>query len=673
VTKRLLLLSCLLLFLAAAGTISRIPAPAFPALEYSFQLLDRNGRILRRMTTDDGYWRLPVKLEQVDPGFIRLLLAYEDQRFMEHSGVDFLALIRASKQLLFQGKIVSGASTLTMQTVRLLQPKPRTLLNKLTEIVQALKLERHTSKQQILQRYLTLAPYGGNLQGIRAATLAYFGKEPNHLNLSEIALLVALPQSPESRRPDRHPQAARKARDFVLNRLFSKNLIRQSDMDLAMQQPIPVQRQATPFHAAHLADRLHRSGLKSTITTTLDKRLQLQLEQLAGQQTDLGTGESLAVLVVSNQTRQILAQLGSGDYLHQSQIDLTRAIRSPGSTLKPFIYGLGFEIQIMHPETRVADTAYRNATYNPKNFSGNYRGTVNLRQALQQSLNIPAVKALQAITPQRLIQRFHDLGITLHLPRGEDGGLSVALGGTGITLENLTALYAAIARQGSYLPLSTRTDRNSSAGQLLSPAAAWYVDDILKDTPAPKGFRRNRNIRYKTGTSYGFRDAWSIGYDDNYTVGVWVGRPDGSAGNERTGGNSAAPLLFQVFELLPKPPDRRISETPEAVITRTWQFLPKSLQWLGTPVQGAGDNHPHILFPVDGSTLALKDNQPLILKAGGGTPPYYWLINGLPLDSHSGQQQQWHPDTPGQVDITLIDDEGDSDAIDVWLKINKGE
>lgn len=620
------------------------------------------------MTTADGYWRLPAEPERIDPDFITLLLAYEDQRFMTHPGVDVLALLRASKQLLLQGKVVSGASTLTMQTVRLMQPKPRTLLNKLTEIVQALKLERKYSKHQILQQYLTLAPYGGNLQGIRAAALAYFGKEPRHLNLSETALLIALPQSPESRRPDRHPKTAAQARDYVLTRLFRQSLIDQSSMELAMEQPIPTGRKATPFHAPHLADRLHQSRPDHVVVTTLDKHLQLQLEQLASQQTDLGAGESLAVLVVSNQTRQILAQLGSGDYLQQSQIDLTRAIRSPGSTLKPFIYGLGFEKQIMHPETRVADIAYRNASYNPKNYGGDFQGTVSLRQALQKSLNIPAVKALQAITPQRLIRRFHDLGITLHLPKGEKGGLSIALGGTGITLENLTALYAAIAQQGVYLPLSSQTDSTSRTGELLSPSAAWYVDDILKDTPAPRGFRRNRTIRYKTGTSYGFRDAWSIGYDDNFTVGVWVGRPDGSAGNGRTGSNSAAPLLFQIFELLPQPQHQTNRKKPQGVIDEKWESLPKSLQWLGSGRQAGDNRYPHILFPVDNSTLLLRRQQPLILKARGGNPPYHWLINNQPLDAQPGQQQQWQPDTPGQVDITLIDNEGHSDSINIWLE-----
>ncbi len=652
-----------------AGWIISVPAPQLQPLEYSFQLLDHNGQVLRPMTTRDGYWRLPADLEAIDPNFVKLLLAYEDQRFWQHPGVDVLALLRASWQMLSRGEIVSGASTLSMQTVRLLQPKPRSFGNKMTEMVQALKLERHASKADILQYYLTRAPYGGNLQGIRAASLAYFGKEPKHLNLSEIALLIALPQAPESRRPDRHPVRARKARDFVLTRLLEKNLIDKTPMLLAMAQAVPSQRQPTPFHAPHLAERLHRSQKQHSIVTTLDKNLQIQLEQLA-QQTSLDEGESLAILVAANKDGRILALLGSGDYFEQSQIDLTQAIRSPGSTLKPFIYGLGFEKQLMHPETRVVDSSYRNATYHPKNYSGKYKGTVSLRQALQQSLNIPAVKALQAITPQRLIQRFHELGISLYLPKGADGGLSIALGGTGIRLHQLTALYSAIARQGKYLPLHTLPDTAPTPGRLLSPAAAWYVDDILKDTLAPKGFRRNRGIRYKTGTSYGFRDAWSIGYDENYTVGVWVGRPDGSAGNGRTGRNSAAPLLFQTFELLPRPATHTLPSKPGGVLDKKWAALPKSLQWLGAPDLSTDDEHPRIRFPVDGSTLTLKNKQPLVLKARGGIPPYHWLINGLPLPSQPGQQQQWSADSPGQVDITLIDDQGNSDAINIWLEIS---
>ncbi len=647
-----------------------VPSPPLDRLEYSFQLLDRVGRVLGRRLTRDGFWRLPANLDAIDSRYLDWLMACEDQRFWSHSGVDPWALVRALWQWISEGRVVSGASTLTMQTVRLLQPRPRTLVSKLVEMVQAVRLERVLDKREILELYLTLAPYGGNLQGIRAASLAYFGKEPRRLTPSEIALLIALPQSPETRRPDRHPEAARRARNFVLQRLYKKGLLDRQTLRVAQSRPVPSRGELRPFLAPHLTARLHRLHPdKNEVRTTLDARLQRRLRDLA-RRYRLLPGESLAVLVVENESGQVRAHLGSGDWLCQSQLDLTRAVRSPGSTLKPFIYGLGFETGKMHPETWVRDEKYRAGVFGPANYDRKFHGVVSLREALRRSLNIPAVKALRRIGVKPLLWRFNEVGVTLRLPPGQEPGLAVALGGAGIRLQDLVALYASLARGGRFRALSFEAGETHPEQKLLSPVAVWYLDNVLKEVPPPEGFANTRAIRYKTGTSYGFRDAWAIGYDARYTVGVWVGRPDGGASNGRTGANSAAPLLFTVFELLPaeEPAD---PEPPAGVILAGHAQLPRHLQWL-SPEQ-RGDDRPRIVFPPDESRLPWNESSIIVLKAQGGTRPYHWVIDGeiVPGGSLSGRVQ-WKPKGPGQARVVLIDGQGRRARVRLWLEARQG-
>ncbi len=656
-----------LLLLGAAAWLWWVPPPSVPRLDYSFELLDRHDRVLYRATSRDGYWRLPLDPGRVDPDFIRYLLAYEDQRFQRHPGVDPLALARALGQWVKAGRVVSGASTLTMQTVRLLHPRPRTLASKLVEMAQALKLESRLTKTEVLRLYLTLAPYGGNIQGLRAATLSYFGHEPDHLTLSQAALLIALPQAPEARRPDRHPQAARRARDHVLERLHAKGLISRQALAIALRQPVPRQRRPRPFLAPQLADRLRLAHPGAQrLQTTLDKTLQQRLERLAAHQIWLDQGETIAMLVVDNHSREVRALLGSADYLRHSRLDLTRAVRSPGSTLKPFIYGLGFELGLMHPETRVLDTSYRTGTYAPRNFDDRHHGAVTIRQALQRSLNIPAVKALDKIGVATLVQRLRRLGITLRTPRGKAPDLAIALGGTGLSLHQLVALYAALAQGGDFAPLRILPDDPQPHQRLLSPAAAWQVDDILKEVPPPDGFVNRRAIRFKSGTSYGYRDAWALGYDTDHTIGVWVGHPDGSAGADRTGTATAGPLLFQAFDLLP-PPAAAPRPRPRPPLARAEP--PAHLRWLD-PMPLTTDAQPplKISFPVDDSTLILRRNSPLILKAAGGRPPYRWLVNGEPLNANGWQPQaRWQPDGPGAVTVTLVDGKGAQRKVRLWI------
>ncbi|MDU9049603.1 MAG: penicillin-binding protein 1C [Candidatus Electrothrix sp. Rat3] len=673
-----------------------LPSPlpeAFPP-PCSTKVVDRDGKLLRLFTTKDGYWRLHAHMQSkngntaVDPQFIRLLLACEDKRFWSHHGVDPFAMSRAFFQFITQGRVVSGASTITMQTVRLLRPHPRTLWGKLFEMIQALRLEQRLSKQEILETYLTLTPYGGNIEGIEAACRFYFQKNAARITPSQAALLISLPQSPERRRPDRQHAQAVAARNRFLHRLYDEGLLTAEQVQLGLEQAIPDKRSPTPFLAPHLSQRLaSRYPDQEEIRTSLVRPLQEQLEAIVQQvQERFGADgqKTLAVLVVDNQGRRVLAHAGSGNFWSNG-IDLTRARRSPGSALKPFIYGLAFEQGFLHPETRILDRPTRFGSYGPGNFDGRYRGWISVREALQRSLNLPAVQVLERISPQRLLSRFAGLGLAVDPDRPP--GLSLALGGTAASLEELTGLYAALADRGQFRPLSYSPDTPVPSGQkMLSKAATWYVDDILRTRPprsgvVHKGVQGSR-IRYKTGTSYGYRDAWALGYTPGgHTVGVWIGRPDWGYGKETTGANSAVPVLFRVFAALStmqelqgeqgkKGDVKRIhNRIPAEVLLVRHDQLPVHLQWFSrTAGPGQAANKPRIYFPVDGSTMQLEKEPLLALKSQGGIPPFHWLINGRPLGrEHREAITSYTPQGPGLTQITLVDSRGKRDTVSVWL------
>ena len=446
--------------------------------DVSTTVLDRNDKLLRAFTTGSGHWRLPVEPGDVDPRYLAMLKAFEDRRFDSHGGIDPQAFLRASFQMLRHGRIVSGGSTLTMQTARLIAqaqekcdavvrkslcqsktgPKARSGATKLRQIVRAIQLERQLNKQQILALYLRLAPFGGNMEGVRAASLAYFGKEPRRLSAGEAALLVAIPQSPETRRPDRSPLAARKARDRVLARAFAAKVITQAELTRAKAEPIPLIRREFPKFAPHLAEAERARAPQEVVhRTTLDRDLQRGLEDLARDHTKaLGDKLSAAILVADHKTGEVLAHVGSAGYLDDARfgaIDMVNAIRSPGSTLKPIIYGLGFEAGLAHPETLIEDRPVRFGTYAPKNFDEEFHGTVTVREALSQSLNIPAVKMLNVVGPGKLYGRFVRFGLKPVLPGKTEPTIAIALGGIGMTLHDLATMYASLAQGGEAVSL----------------------------------------------------------------------------------------------------------------------------------------------------------------------------------------------------------------------------
>jgi penicillin-binding protein 1C len=696
----------LLLTGAAAGlvalhlTVSDVAHAPPPATDgsVSVAVLDRDDRLLRAFTTASGHWRLPVDPADVDPRYVAMLTAFEDQRFHHHGGVDGLALARAAVQLLTHGRIVSGGSTLTMQTARLVRgPQARGLGVKLGQIVDALRLERQIDKRRILARYLELAPFGGNMEGVRAAAIAYFGKEPWRLSAAEAALLVAIPQAPEARRPDRFPDAARRARDRVLARAEAAGILSAAERARAVLEPVPTVRRPFPQSAPHLAEAL-RTGDPAAIVhrTTLDRDLQTRLETLARDHVQmLGERLSAAIVVADHRTGEILARVGSAGYLDASRwgpIDMVDAVRSPGSTLKPLIYGLGFEAGLAHPETLIEDRPIRFGNYRPRNFDEDFHGTITVRDALARSLNIPAVKVLAATGPARLYARLRRAGTSPELPAGTEPTLAMALGGLGMTLHDLATLYAGLARGGEPIALThTRARRSVAIGpasrraaaairppRLLSQVAAWYVTDILRDAPPPAHARAGR-IPYKTGTSYGYRDAYAIGYDGRHVVAVWVGRPDSAATPGLLGRTAAAPLLFDAFARIspgraPTPP------APAGTVHASGADLPPPLKRFREPWADAAPTPtgpylttaPVISFPADRSEIDLADildGESLVLRAEGGALPLTWLVDDAAIPSEPFRRDvEWRPPGRGFVHVSVVDATGRADRVVVRLR-----
>ncbi|PPC87352.1 MAG: penicillin-binding protein 1C [Hyphomicrobium sp.] len=658
----------------------------------SVTVVDRNGKLLRPFTTADGRWRLPLETKDVDPHYLKMLMAFEDSRFYAHGGIDGQALVRAVVQAVMHGRLVSGGSTITMQVARLLSGvHERTAGGKLRQMIRARQLEQALSKDDILKLYLQLAPFGGNLEGVRAATLSYFGKEPRRLSMSEAALLVALPQSPEARRLDRHPKAAERARNRVLDSAVAAGVISLAEAERAKTETVPTGRKDFPKFAPHLTEtEVARDPTKIIHRLTLDRTLQASLETLASQQAQLqGEKLSAAIIVADHQNGEILAQVGSAGYLdasRQGAVDMTTAIRSPGSTLKPFIYGLSFEAGFAHPDTLIEDRPVRFGNYAPKNFDEDYHGTISIRDALSQSLNIPAVRALSRVGPGKLVGRFRRAGVMARFPDKSEPTLAMALGGTGMTLLDVTQLYAALARGGDAITLNNRMDARAqiaaqtrvksyvNARRLMSPVAAWYVSDILKDAPPPLNAKGGR-FAYKTGTSYGYRDAWAIGYDGRYVVAVWVGRPDGVSVPGMMGRTAAAPILFDAFQ--------RISEkrtplpgAPKGALTFAAADLPQPLKRWREPgddaVTGPFLSTPVLIsFPPDRSEIESSDldGEPMVLKADGGALPLTWLVDDAPItsDPHA-RETAWQPKGAGFTKVTVIDANGRVDRVSVRVK-----
>ncbi|UUJ43497.1 peptidoglycan glycosyltransferase PbpC [Pseudomonas extremaustralis] len=606
-------------------------------------VLAEDGTPLWRFADANGVWRYPVQTREVSPYYLDALLTYEDRWFYRHPGVNPLALVRASWQNLTGARVVSGGSTLSMQVARLLDPHSRTFLGKLRQLWRTAQLEWHLSKDEILNLYLNRAPFGGTLQGVAAASWAYLGKSPAQLTYAEAALLAVLPQAPSRLRPDRHPLRAQQARDKVLRRLGEFQVWPQSAVDEALQEPLLLAPRLEPSLAPLLARRLNRPDSPPLIRTTLDATLQRRLEDLLlGWRARLPEYTSAAILVVEEESMAVRAYLGSvdiNDAKRFGHVDMISALRSPGSTLKPFLYGMALDDGLIHSESLLQDVPRRYGDYRPGNFSMGFTGAVPASTALSSSLNLPAVQLLEAYGPKRFAAQMRIGGMPLALPALAEPNLALILGGAGSRLEDLVSGYSAFARGGKSATLRLQPDDGLRERPLLSPGAAWIVRRILSGQARPDRDPRAELVQrpvlaWKTGTSYGFRDAWAIGVGPRYLIGVWIGRPDGTPVPGQFGLASAAPLMLQVDDLLTNRDSQRGISAPVLPVPANVGVA--AICWpLGQPMNRSDPNcrRQRFAWTLDNTTppTLLALDQPLSV----GLMESVWVnARGLRVDAH---------------------------------------
>lgn len=564
----------ILLLLVALWLLDRLFPPPLPSGNDGFIVLARDGSPLRAWPGSDGAWRYPVTPAEVSPRYIDALLGYEDRWFRWHPGVNPASLARAAWQWATTGRIVSGGSTLTMQVARILEPVPRTPRGKLRQIVRALQLEWRLSKDDILTLYLNHAPMGGIVEGVEMASRAYLGKPSRDLSYAEAALLATLPRAPSRLRPDRAPQAAQIARDRVLARLERFDIWSSDVVADARIEPVIAQKLQgawlAPLAAERLRSRARKAGAAglTRVASTLDRELQATVERLlADRASVLPPRVSIAALVVDAATLEVRAYAGSADFSDNARgahVDMVRGVRSPGSALKPFLYAMALDDGLIHSESLLIDAPQAFGGYQPGNFQADFSGPVSVSEALQRSLNVPAVDLLDQIGPARFAARLAQAGIKPRIATGEQPNLSLILGGAGVTLEELVGGYRALAAGGLAGKSRLTPDAPVEETRLMSEGAAWIVRDILEggghpDRPFIEGGGA-APLAWKTGTSFGFRDAWAVGVSGRYALGVWLGRPDGTPNPGFFGANVAAPLLKDIAAALPReliPPRER--------------------------------------------------------------------------------------------------------------------
>lgn len=563
----------LLLALLVAGYLVCLPRQLF-RMPYSTVAADRHGELLGARIATDGQWRFPPRATTPDK-VKQCLITFEDRHFYRHFGVNPLAIGRAIRQNLKSRRVVSGGSTLTMQTIRLARNKPRTFGEKFIEMILATRLELRASKEEILAMYVSHAPFGGNVVGLDAAAWRYFGHPAEELSWAEAAMLAVLPNAPAMIHLSKGRPALLRKRNRLLQQLRERGILDESAYELAISEPLPDEPHPLPHTAPHLVSRLYRERTGEYTLTTLDKGLQTQVENLAERWSDefaRSDIRNLAILVIDLPTNQVVAYCGNTHFDNRqatgNQVDIIQARRSTGSILKPFLYYAMLQEGSLLPHTLLPDVPININGFAPQNFSMQFEGAVPASEALARSLNIPAVTMLQRYGVPKFHHLLQQAGLkTLDRPASHYG-LSLILGGAEATLWDVTNAYAKLGRSllqlpqtsGSYL-LNENASTGTSTGNglpddLFQPGAAWQTLEALIEVNRPeeidwKSIPSMQPVAWKTGTSHGFRDAWAVGITPRYAVGVWVGNASGEGKPGLIGARTAGPVLFDLFSLLP--------------------------------------------------------------------------------------------------------------------------
>jgi len=623
---------------------------------------DIRGRNMLSLVSPEQQWCMPVKLENIAPPLIDATIAIEDNRFYRHSGIDVYAVIRATKQNISNHQIISGASTLTMQICRMMDHRPRTLKNKLIEAFRACQLERIRSKKEILELYLNYAPYGGNLRGVEAASLFYFSKHADELSIAQSAFLAGLPQSPTRFNPFSHMDNAIQRQQAVLNRMMETGKISQLQYAKSIEEEItikPINQEINASHVAWLA--LSRKNEGGQLTIDLD--IQRQIETACNSHLkSLPSGSEIAVVVIDIENSSIVAMVGSGDRSDpiDGQVNGAIAKRSPGSTLKTIIYASAFEAKRLSPDSIVYDYPISLSGWKPQNFDRVYEGQVLACDALRKSLNIPALWIANCLGPTHCYNQLESVGINLPHNAEMQSGLSFIVGGCETSLLDLTNAYAVFGRKGIYKNYRLFKDDISISKQVFSPDVCANINNILSNkVRVPQGLESVESdhlpwFMWKTGTSSGRRDAWAIGHNNRFAIGVWVGRFRGSGRYEYVGSQVAEPLLAQLFVL----PELKSYIEPES----TTPLMVKN----PLPVPDRIDNQLHIISPENGETFIAYNEKVQIYPKANQTEKLYWFLNGVMQNSI----QQPLELSPGHYNLRCVNQQGYSSGVNFSVQVD---
>ncbi|NLI16684.1 MAG: penicillin-binding protein 1C [candidate division Zixibacteria bacterium] len=545
-------------------------------------IYSRDRTLLGAYISSDSYWRKPLKLSDISPLLQKSVLVCEDRWFYYHPGVNPVSLIQAAYDDIKAGKIVRGGSTITMQIARMMEPKSRTLKAKIIEMLRAFQLELHFSKKELLELYFNMAPYGGNIEGVGAASYFYFGKPARELTASQAALLTSIPNSPQALRPDINLANSLNARKRVLGVMRANKIISENDYREALDEEIKGKKYKLPNIAPHLCNELLAKYRGSPeITCAVDLKTQSICEAVVnnfkGSLAMKGIN-NIAVVVIKNSTAEVVAMVGSCDFYdiqHEGQVNGATAPRSPGSALKPFVYGMALDKGLVSPNMVIEDVPAYYSGYTPENYDRQYRGAVSVADALRNSLNVPAVHICAKVGQKNFFALLKKGGLSTLTRKDSDYGLPLILGSCEIELLDLTTLYSCLARGGVYKKYHYLLDESSvDSVRLFSPAAAYILAEIMSELERPdfpSSWEFSPNIpkaAWKTGTSYGRKDAWSIGFNPTFTVGVWAGNFNGEPSPDLVGAEAAAPILFEIFRLIDTGSARRWFAEPITVDTR---------------------------------------------------------------------------------------------------------